>query len=219
MVKNNKQNKKRISPNTTALISAIVITLGGFFLLYNFVSEKKLLAHDYMNSLIYNQENETYDVNTKVENIEQEENTDEEKRPIQVENYIGYLEIPKIKFKRGFYDTSSSLNDVEANIEVIKGSSMPDVLNGNLIIAGHSGTGWKAFFKDLYKLELNDEATVTYNGSNYIYKIVNIYKEKNTGTIGIRRNYNKNTLTLVTCTKDDSSTQTIYILELTNVIE
>lgn len=214
MVRNKKLNKKkRISPNTVALTSAFVITLGGFLSFYNFISDKKLLAYDYMNEQIYNEtETEIYNVNTT------EVATDEEENKIQIyqdiESYIGYLEIPKIKFRRGFYNIDSGLNTVEANIEIIKGSEMPDVTNGNLIIAGHSGTGWKAFFKDLYKLEVGDEAIVTYAGVNYKYKITNIYKERNTGTVSIKRNYDKTTLTLITCTKDDSSTQTIYIAEL-----
>ena len=217
MVKNKKLNKKkRISPNTVALIGAFVITLGGFFILYNFISDKKLFAYDYMNEKIYeNKETDIYSVNTT------EVNTDEEEKNTHnyqdIESYIGYLEIPKIKFRRGFYNITSKLNTVEANIEIIKGSDMPDVTNGNLIIAGHSGTGWKAFFKDLYKLEIGDEITVTYAGINYKYKITNIYKEQNTGTVSIKRNYDKTTLTLITCTKDDSSTQTIYIAELYNV--
>ncbi len=217
MVKNKKLNKKkRISPNTVALIGAFVITLGGFFILYNFISDKKLFAYDYMNEKIYKEnETEIYSVNTT------EVTTDEEETKTQnyqdIESYIGYLEIPKIKFRRGFYNIDSKLNTVEANIEIIKGSEMPDATNGNLIIAGHSGTGWKAFFKDLYKLEVGDEAIVTYAGINYKYKITNIYKEKNTGTVSIKRNYDKTTLTLITCTKDDSSTQTIYIAELYTV--
>jgi len=215
MVKNINK-KKRISPNTVALIGAFVITLGGFFILYNFISDKKLFAYDYMNEQIYNEtETEIYSVNTT------EVTTDEEETKTQnyqdIESYIGYLEIPKIKFRRGFYNIDSKLNTVEANIEIIKGSEMPDATNGNLIIAGHSGTGWKAFFKDLYKLEVGDEAIVTYAGINYKYKITNIYKEKNTGTVSIKRNYDKTTLTLITCTKDDSSTQTIYIAELYTV--
>ena len=166
-----------------------------------------------MNEQIYNDnETEIYNVNTT------EVATDEEETKTQnyqdIESYIGYLEIPKIKFRRGFYNIDSGLNTVEANIEIIKGSEMPNVTNGNLIIAGHSGTGWKAFFKDLYKLEVGDEAIVTYAGVNYKYKITNIYKERNTGTVSIKRNYDKTTLTLITCTKDDSSTQTIYIAEL-----
>ena len=216
MVKNKKLNKKkRISPNTVALIGAFVITLGGFFLLYNFISDKRLQAYDYMNEQIYdNTETDIYDVNT-----EEVVTTDEEEIPKQydIENYIGYLEIPKIDFKRGFYNIDSKLNTVEANIEIIKGSDLPDVTNGNLIIAGHSGTGWKAFFKNLYKLEVGDEAIVTYSGRSYKYKITNIYKEKNTGNVSIKRNYDKTTLTLITCTKDDSSTQTIYIAELSSI--
>lgn len=217
MVKNKKLNKKkRISPNTVALIGAFVITLGGFFLLYNFISDKKLFAYDYMNEQIYNNnETEIYSVNTTEITTDEEENKTQNYQDI--ESYIGYLEIPKIKFRRGFYNIDSKLNTVEANIEIIKGSEMPDVTNGNLIIAGHSGTGWKAFFKDLYKLEVGDEAIVTYAGINYKYKITNIYKEKNTGTVSIKRNYDKTTLTLITCTKDDSSTQTIYIAELYTV--
>ena len=217
MAKNKKLNKKkRISPSTVALIGAFVITIGGFFILYNFISDKKLFAYDYMNEQIYdNRETEIYDVNTTEVNTDEEETNT--KNYQDIESYIGYLEIPKIKFRRGFYNIDSNLNTVEANIEIIKGSEMPDVTNGNLIIAGHSGTGWKAFFKDLYKLEVGDEAIVTYAGVNYKYKITNIYKEKNTGTVSIKRNYDKTTLTLITCTKDDSSTQTIYIAELDSV--
>ena len=217
MAKNKKLNKKkRISPSTVALIGAFVITIGGFFILYNFISDKKLFAYDYMNEQIYdNHENEIYDVNTTEVNTDEEET--KTKNYQDIESYIGYLEIPKIKFRRGFYNITSKLNTVEANIEIIKGSDMPDVTNGNLIIAGHSGTGWKAFFKNLYKLEVGDEAIVTYAGINYKYKITNIYKQKNTGTVSIKRNYDKSTLTLITCTKDDSSTQTIYIAELDSV--
>ena len=217
MVKNKRLNKKkRISPSTVALIGAFVITIGGFFILYNFISDKKLFAYDYMNEQIYdNRETEIYDVNTTEVNTDEEETNT--KTYQDIESYIGYLEIPKIKFRRGFYNITSKLNTVEANIEIIKGSNMPDVTNGNLIIAGHSGTGWKAFFKNLYKLEIGDEAIVTYAGINYKYKITNIYKQKNTGTVSIKRNYDKTTLTLITCTKDDSSTQTIYIAELDSV--
>ena len=217
MVKNKKLNKKkRISPNTVALIGAFVITLGGFFLLYNFISDKKLFAYDYMNEQIYNNnETEIYSVNTTEVTTDEEENKTQNYQDI--ESYIGYLEIPKIKFRRGFYNLDSSLNNVELNIEIIEGSSMPDVTGGNLIIAGHSGTGWKAFFRNLYKLELGDTLIITYNGLNYSYRITNIYQEPNTGTIAIRRDRTKTTVTLITCTKDDSSTQTIYIAELEGI--
>ena len=167
-----------------------------------------------MNEQIYKGETKIYDVNT--EEIT-ETNEEEKTQNVNIESYIGYLEIPKIKFKRGFYEINSTLNNVDSNIEIIKGSDLPTIPNGNLIIAGHSGTGWNSFFKNLYKLEKGDTATVTFGGLKYNYRITNIYKEKNTGTVGIRRNYEISTLTLITCTKDDSSTQTIYIAELYSI--
>ena len=133
--------------------------------------------------------------------------------------YIGYLTIPKINLKKGFLDMRSELNNVEQNIAVIEGSSYPDKEKGNLIIAAHSGSGWKAFFNDLYKLSTGDIAEVSYKGKKYTYKIVNIYKQEKTGKIAIYRDYEKTTLTLITCTNFDNATQTIYIAELQDVVE
>ena len=120
---------------------------------------------------------------------------------------------------KGFLDQRSELNDVEKNIFIVEGSSYPDVEKGNLMIAGHSGTGWKAFFNDLYKLTTGDIAEVSYKNKKYTYKIVNIYKQPKTGKIAIYRNYDKTTLTLITCTNFDDTTQTIYIAELENIVE
>ena len=94
-----------------------------------------------------------------------------------------------------------------------------DVKNGNFILAGHSGTGWKAFFNELYRLETNDQVQVSYKGKKYTYSIVNIYKQPKVGTVSIYRNYDKTTLTLITCTNYDNETQTIYIAELISIDE
>ena len=48
----------------------------------------------------------------------------------------------------------------------------------------------------------------------YKYKITKIYNKPKIGKITIDRDYNKNTLTLVTCTKNSKTEQTIYIGEL-----
>jgi LPXTG-site transpeptidase (sortase) family protein len=133
--------------------------------------------------------------------------------------YIGYLTIPKINLTKGFLDMRSEDNDVEKNILVVSGSNYPDTDRGNLILAGHSGTGWKAFFNDLYKLSINDTAYVTYKNKKYIYNIVNIYTQEKTGKLAIYRNYDKTTLTLITCTNNVSTTQTVYIAELVSIEE
>ena len=216
MVKqDNKRHEKRISSSTIAVIGSVIILIGGFFLSYNYVQSKRVMAYDYMANVFYQAE--------EVEILEhdgelQEEQKEEELGEVTNE-YIGYLTIPKINLKKGFLDMRSKLNNIEQNITVIEGSSYPDKEKGNLIIAAHSGSGWKAFFNDLYKLSTGDKAEISYKGKKYTYKIVNIYKQQKTGTIAIYRNYDKTTLTLITCTNFDKATQTIYVAELQSVIE
>lgn len=74
-----------------------------------------------------------------------------------------------------------------------------------------------SFFANLYKLGLGDTASLYYKDHKYNYKIVNIYTDIKDGTVTVYRNEEKSTMTLITCTKDDETRQTIYILELVNV--
>lgn len=215
----NMQNKskktKRISPDVVAIVGTLLTLIGGFFLSYNYVESKRLLTYDYMSNIFYKKEDKEIIVKDNVD-IKEEE-TKEEANAQVTDEYIGYLTIPKINLTKGFVDMKSSENDVEKNIFIVAGSTMPDVEKGNLIIAGHSGSGWKAFFNDLYKLVTGDIAHITYNNKKYIYKITNIYKQPKTGRIAIYRNYDKTVLTLVTCTNNDDTTQTVYIAELQSV--
>lgn len=209
---NNKKQEKRISPEMIAIIGSITILIGGFFLSYNYIQSKKVMAFDYISNVFYDQNQEII-----VSDGEQEVEEEEEDLGEVTNNYIGYLSIPKINLKKGFLDKRSPDNDVEKNILVVEGSSYPTKDKGNLILAGHSGTGWKAFFNDLYKLNKGDKAVVTYKGKTYTYKITNIYTQPKVGKIAIYRNYDKTTLTLITCTNHDSTTQTIYIAELESI--
>ena len=194
-----------------AIIGSITILIGGFFLSYNYIQSKKVMAFDYISNIFYEQNQEII-VSDGEQEVEEEEDLGE-----VTNNYIGYLSIPKINLKKGFLDKRSPDNDVEKNILVVEGSSYPTKDKGNLILAGHSGTGWKAFFNDLYKLNKGDQAIVTYKGKTYTYKITNIYTQPKVGKIAIYRNYDKTTLTLITCTNHDSTTQTIYIAELESI--
>ena len=153
---NNKKQEKRISPEMIAIIGSITILIGGFFLSYNYIQSKKVMAFDYISNIFYEQNQEII-VSDGEQEVEEEEDLGE-----VTNNYIGYLSIPKINLKKGFLDKRSPDNDVEKNILVVEGSSYPTKDKGNLILAGHSGTGWKAFFNDLYKLNKGDKAIVTY---------------------------------------------------------
>ena len=218
---NKLNNKKRISPTTTAAIGATLTLIGGFFLFYNFAESKKIMAYDYMANTYYNKV-EVVEVDPMEINEEEDINEAVEGEQLSGEvtdDYIGYLTIPKINFMKGFLDSRSVNNDVDKNIMILEGSTYPDVEKGNFIIAGHSGNAWKSFFRDLHNVEIGDKAYVSYKGKKYEYTVKNKYKQQKTGKLAIYRDYSKTTLTLITCTNNDSTTQTVFIAELTNVEE
>ena len=125
-------------------------------------------------------------------------NTNKVINEVNWEKYLGILQIPKIRLKRGFYGTDSKYNNIKYNVTVVEGSDMPDVDRGNLILMAHSGSAYISFFKNLYKLDIGDTATVTYMGKDFNYSIVNIYEVPKTGLVTITRNYDKTVLTLIT---------------------
>lgn len=210
-------------------IGVILIIIGVFFFTKDFIAEKREKVFSAMNleltELLANNDIDEEDTSEENDEEEQTQTTPNlptgvlapEKEGKKYETYIGILEIPKIKFSKGFYKKESSLNNVKYNIKILPQSSYPDYDKGNVIIIGHSGNYNNSYFANLYKLELNDIAILKYNGKSYTYKIVKIYTDDKDGTVTIYRDETKNTLTLITCTKDDKTTQTIYILELDNV--
>lgn len=142
--------------------------------------------------------------------VNKKEESKKEQKQETLNNYLGILSIPKINLNRGFYEYTSPLNTVDKNIEVIETSKMPDVLNGNLILASHSGNSKIAYFKHLDELQIKDEVYVYYLNKKYKYIIASIYDRKKTGYIDIVRDKNKNTITLITC-KKNTNLQTVFI--------
>ena len=128
------------------------------------------------------------------------------------EEYVAVIEIPKINLKKGLYSKDSKKNNVN-NIEILKESDMPDIKNGNFILAGHSGTSRISYFKNLHKLETKDKVYIYYNGLKLEYRLVKRYEIEKTGIANISRNGKKTTLTLITC-KDNSNKQLVFIFEL-----
>ena len=216
------------------ILGLIFITIGIFTLLNNYIKEKRELVFSEMNlelsTILANSELglENSDTNTDIPEQEQIEQLEEIPTPETSENktstinpnyesYIGILDIPKIGFNKGFYKKESTLNNVKFNLKILTDSDYPDKENGNVIIIGHSGNYNNSYFANLYQLVVDDTASITYQGKKYTYKIVNIYTDTKDGTVTLYRNELKSCLTLITCTKDDDTTQTIYIFELINI--
>lgn len=143
----------------------------------------------------------------------EEKPSENQSTPINYDKYLGVLEIPKISLKRGFYGLDNKYNDIQYNVTLVRGSTLPDVEKGNLILMAHSGDAYISYFAYLYRLNIGDMAYVTYNNIKYTYRIVNIYDTPKVGQVTIKRNYDKTTMTLITCTKDNDYSQTVYILE------
>ena len=211
-------NKKSITIGILTMLMDLTI------MSFNYLCKKKDYAFDYMNKQLYATSKQAIGEFTSYAPMEEEvevvnanetpEEPVETKEASKKNYYIGYLQISKINLKRGFASKNSKQNNVQKNIFITKTSDYPDKDKGNFILAAHSGSGYNAYFNDLYKLKVNDTATVSYKGYVYTYKIKKIYKQKKTGVIGIDRDFNKTTLTLVTCTNNDNKSQTIYIAEL-----
>ncbi len=192
-----------------------LIVIGSFLIL----SGIGLIGYDYYsNRVIDNQEDlaiEEFYQEEEIEEPQQEEIKEESKEEKKEEkiNYIAVLKIPKIKLVRGLVDRNSYLNNIKYNVEILKDSSMPDEVNGNVILAAHSGNARISYFKNLDKLKLGDDISIEYKSKTYKYKVVDIYLIDKTGTAEIIRNKDKSTLTLITC-KHNTNKQIIVIAEL-----
>lgn len=210
--------KKKISSSSAAFIASIIILIGCGFLFYNYITSQKIKAYDYMSKAFYNEKEEV------VENLELEVKVEKEEvveeLPEEISNeYIGYLNIPRINLTKGFLDYRSENNNVDTNLMVVYGSSYPSKRKTNFVVAGHSGTAWNSFFNELYQLQLGDNAIVDYKNKKYHYNLVNIYTQPKIGKIAIYRDAKKSTMTLITCTNNTDETQTVYIWELDHVEE
>ena len=213
---------KKINFKYQVAAGVILIISGIPLLLSNYIKEKRDVVFSEMNLALSEINNQTIYNDEVVEDEElsdeelEEEPKEEQKKEYTYEEYAGILDIPKINLYKGFYNKTSNLNNVKFNLYVLKESDYPDITNGNLIIAGHSGNYNNSYFANLYQLELNDTIIVHYKNKDYTYKITKIYNEEKTGTVRIYRKRNETTLTLITCTKDDDYHQTIYIAYLIN---
>ena len=151
--------------------------------------------------------NENYEVNSYLNNY------NEDVGYINKEEYLGILEIKKIKLRKGFYKLNSNLNNVDKNITIVSSSDMPNVNKGNLILASHSGNSSVSYFRYLDKLDMEDIASIYYFGKKYDYKLIYYYDVDKNGSVQIIKNNDINTLTLITC-KKNTDKQTVFIFEL-----
>ncbi len=216
-------NSKKLKKSQLFFIGSFLIFIGLSFLSWNYLMRIRENVYSDMNIAISNLQNVDNSTDTYLDNVPIANNilddtgtsTDlNSSSENQYDKYLGILEIPRIGLKRGFYSLDSRYNQIQYNVTLVNGSTMPDVVHGNLILMAHSGDAYISYFAYLYRLNLNDYAYVTYRGVRYQYQLVNVYNVLKNGRVKISRNYDRTTLTLITCTKDNDTLQTVYIFEL-----
>ncbi len=195
------------------LITSGVLVISSKYL-YNYLQNKKEIN---LIEEFYSNQKEIKVANFEVADTHELTEVVEIPATTQDINYIAVIKIPKINLEKGLCSKGAYCNYINRNIQILDEADYPDKKNGNFILAGHSGTGNIAYFKNLYKLELGDEISIFYNGKEYKYQIKNIYDIEKTGTADIVRNMNKTTLTLITCRKGTNK-QIIFICELVEVL-
>lgn len=198
------------------LVASFIFLIGSFMYIgriaYNYYVE--LRDYNKAQEFLKIGKEEIEEIKVDIDEEEIKEQPKQEEKKTSNYNYIGVLEIPKINIKRGFLNIKDKGNNVNKNLQVIKGSDMPNVKNGNLIIAAHSGNSYISYFKNLHKLSNDDVAYVYFNNIKYTYKVVGKYDAEKSGKVTIHRDNKKNTLTLITCSQTDKTKQIVYILEL-----
>ena len=194
--------KKKIN-KVLSILGIILIAFGSLILIYsifivdsvNFIDNKNIVCNLEKNDIKNNKVNVS-----KVNN--------------KTVDYKAILSIPKIDLVGKIYDINSKLNNVNKNIQVISPSTFPDVENSNLILASHSGNSKISYFKNLDKLILDDDVYLYYQDKKYEYKVKDIYNQEKDGEIEIIKNKNTDTLSLITCDKNDKRYQIVFICEL-----
>ena len=215
--KNNNGRKGQLLIVGSFLIIIGIGILGGK-IVNNYLDKKQ--EQDLINNFYEQQEEYVVDVPVMEEELVKEEVAEQEEKKETTTptiNYIAVIKIPKIGLEKGLASKGSYWNNVNRNIEILSESDMPDVENGNVILAGHSGNSGVSYFRKLNKLQNDDTVSIVYNGKEYKYKMVNSYEIEKNGYAHIVRNAEKSTLTLITC-KHNTNKQIVVICELVEVI-
>lgn len=155
------------------------------------------------------------DTTVKVDNST---TTIKEEKETVTYNYIAVLDIPKINLKRGLFPINDKNNNVDKNVEILQNSDMPNVTNGTLALAGHSGNSRIAYFHKLYKLKENDQVYIYYQNIKYIYQVSKIERQDKDGTINFTKTKDTTELILTTCDQQNKGKQIVVVAKLVDKI-
>ena len=216
MLKKEKNNNKKGKKSQLLIVGSLLILIGISVIGIKIFLDVRADNLEDIALVEFYEEQEKIDNEIPTE-TEETDNTTEQAKSTNSLDYIAVLKIPSIGLEKGLVAKDSYYNNVNRNIKILDESDMPDQENGNVILAAHSGNGRTAFFKNLDKLQIDDTVSIFYNGYEYKYRMINTYDVEKTGSVEIRRNAQKSTLTLITC-RHNTNKQIVIICELVEKI-
>ena len=125
------------------------------------------------------------------------------KEDIKDNNYFNNIYIEKINLDENFLSYKDS--NVDEGIIYLKESNFN---NDFYILAAHSGNSSISYFKNIHKLDKNDEIILKINDRKIKFIVEDKYYVKKNGRIVLKKN-TKNTLYLTTCDKYNNNRQLI----------
>ena len=191
----------------------MMVFSGMCLLTYNIIKDKEYKKED-------NEKIEEFfnNYSEKIENINTDENVEDVivNNDIDLSSYLAVIEIPSILLKTGVVMSDTSYKSMDRNVSVFPTSDMPNVKDGNFILFGHNGNSRISYFKNIYKLNNNDDIYIYYQNSKYHYKVINKYDVEMNSNIPLKKIEGKTIITLITCNKNNNKYRTIVVGELVN---
>lgn len=194
-------------------IGIILLVIGVFLLLSYFLYYGYKNKEEKENIELYIESTSVVEVEEQEEVIVEEIKEEKQDSTFWVD-YKAILEIPKISLKKGMVESTKNFSSINYAISIDKSSNYPNE-EGNFIVYAHSGNSKIAYFRNLNKLNVNDEVFVYYEGVKYSYQIINKYEIEKTGKMEVIRDSKRKLITMVTCISNTNK-QVVLIGEQIN---
>lgn len=115
------------------------------------------------------------------------------------DDMIGYITIPKIDIKLPIYLGANKENMKKGAVHLTQTSLPIGGLNTNAVIAAHRGINTAAMFREIQKLEINDEITITNFRETLVYRVTKVKIINPTDIDEIFIQDGRDLVTLITC--------------------
>ena len=115
------------------------------------------------------------------------------------DNMIGYIDIPRMKIKLPLYLGATEENMRLGSVHLTETSLPISGNNSNCVIAGHRGYHGAAMFREIERLQLEDEIYITNPWGRLTYRVFELDIINPTDTQKVMIQEGRDLITLITC--------------------